>query len=249
MSIRNGVKEMLSSFISLGDKIELQAVGRTGDEAGKTYGSMVHDILSEDTLEIVMPTEKTKLILLPVDSEYNVVFYGENGLFQCMVRIVDRYKSNNMYILVVELISNLRKYQRRDYYRFSCSLEMCSRNLQEEEIQAIESSVPYELTPGLPLKQSVIVDISGGGLRFISSQKYEPESLLYCSYNLLVSGKRKDYEVVGKVLSVKELENRKGMFEHRVQYYNMREEVREEIIKYIFEEERKNRKKETTGRW
>jgi len=241
---------MLSNFISLGDKIELQAVNRSLDENGevakinKVYGSMVHDILSEDTLEIVMPTEKTKLVLLPVDSEYDVIFYGENGLFQCFVRIVDRYKSNNMYILVVELISNLRKYQRREYYRFSCSLEMCARNLEEAEIQAIESKTPYILTPGLPLKQSVIVDISGGGLRFISSQKYEPESLLFCSYKLLVGGAQKTYEIISKVLAVKELENRRGMYEHRVQYYNIREDVREEIIKYIFEEERKSRRKE-----
>ena len=239
---------MLSNFISLGDKIELQAVSRSTEESGemvkKTYGSKVYDILSEDTLEIVMPTEKTKLILLPVDSEYDVVFYGESGLFQCFVRIIDRYKSNNMYILVVELISNLRKYQRREYYRFSCSLEMCARNLEEEEIQAIESKMPYELTPGLPLKQSVIVDISGGGLRFISSQRYEPESLLYCRYKLVIGGSLKTYEIVSKVLAVKELENRRGIFEHRVQYFNIREDVREEIIKYIFEEERKSRRKE-----
>lgn len=243
---------MLSNFISLGDKIELQAVTRVGNETGeiykKTYGSMVHDILSEDTLEIVMPTEKNKLILLPVDSEYDVVFYGEHGLFQCFVRIIDRYKSNNIYILVVELISNLRKYQRREYYRFSCSLEMCARHLEEEEIQAIESRKPYSLTPGLPLKQSVIVDISGGGLRFISSQKYEPESLLYCNYKLIVNGEKKTYEIVSKVLAVKELENRRGIYEHRVQYYNIREGVREEIIKYIFEEERKSRRKENYKR-
>lgn len=239
---------MLSKFIAIGNKIELQAVDRgRGEQAEgsqKIYASKVYDILSEDTLEIVMPMEQTKLILLPVDSEYDMVFYGETGLYQCFARIVDRYKSNNVYILVVELTSNLRKYQRREYYRFSCALEMCARNLEEEEIQAIEQKVPYTLQPGLPLKRSVIVDISGGGLRFISSQKYEPESLLYCSYHLIVGGERKQYEVIGKVLSVKELENKPGAFEHRVQYYNLNVDTREEIIKFIFEEERRSRKKE-----
>lgn len=239
---------MLSKFISIGDKIELQAVDRTAEEqtegARKTYGSMVHDILSEDTLEIVMPMEKSKLILLPVDSEFDLIFYGKSGLYQCFARIIDRYKSNNIYILVAELTSNLRKYQRREYYRFSCALEMCARNLQEEEVQALESKMPYALTPGLPLKQSVIVDISGGGLRFISSQKYEPDNLLYISYHLLKSGERKEYEVIGKVLSARELENKPGTWEHRVQYYEMDKKTREEIIKYIFEEERKNRRKE-----
>ena len=44
--------------------------------------------------------------------------------------------------------------------------------------------------------------------------------------------------------AVKELENRRGMFEHRVQYYNLDVNTREEIIRFIFEEERKSRKKE-----
>ena len=88
------------------------------------------------------------------------------------------------------------------------------------------------------------MDISGGGLRFLSTQKYEPESLLYISYHLLKNGERKKYEVFGKVLSVRELENRPGTWEHRVQYYDMDTDTREEIIKYIFEEERKSRRKE-----
>ena len=210
----------------------------------RVYNSQINDILSEDRLEISMPLEKSKLILLPVDTEYDMTIYTKQGLFQCFVRVVDRYKSDNMYLLVVELTSNLRRNQRREYYRFSCALEMCSRNLEEEEIQAIESKVPYTLVPGLPLKRSVIADISGGGLRFLSNQRYEPESLLYCSYHLVLNNVRRLYEVVGKVLSAKEVENRPGVYEHRVQYVNMEEDKREEIIKFIFQEERKNMKKD-----
>ena len=86
------------------------------------YQSRVLQILSEDTLEISMPMEQTRLILLPVDSEYDMIFFEENSLYQCFARIIDRYKSNNVYVLVMELTSNLRKYQRREYYRFSCAL-------------------------------------------------------------------------------------------------------------------------------
>lgn len=238
---------MLSKFINVGDKIEIQTVDHLTPEKKaekRIYESKVCDVLSEDTLEITMPMENTKLILLPVDSEYDLVFYSGSGLFQCFARIIDRYKSNNVYILVVELTSNLRKYQRREYYRFSCALEMCARTLQEAEIEAVEKKLPYALTPGLPLRQSVIVDISGGGLRFISSQKYMEECLLYIKYHLLNKGEKKAYEMIGKVLSVRELDNRPGTFEHRVQYYDVDTDVREEIIKYIFEEERKSRRKE-----
>ncbi|MCM1185466.1 MAG: flagellar brake protein [Lachnoclostridium sp.] len=240
---------MLSKLIEEGNRVELSAVdtelNMNPQENQKIYYSKVYNILSEDTMEIYMPMEQTKLILLPVDGEYNMVLYTEeHGLFQSFVRIIDRYKSNNVYILVVELTSNLRKYQRREYYRFSCALEMCSRNLEEDEVQAIEQKSPYILQPTLPLKRSVIVDISGGGLRFMSTQRYEPGSLIYCSYYLARGKESKQYEVVGKVLDVKELAHRPGTFEHRVQYYDLDVKTREEIIKFIFEEERKERRKD-----
>ena len=239
---------MISKYVELGDKLELVLVeslpGKNKELTKRVYSSRINDIISEDRLEILMPMEKTKLVLLPVDAEYDMSIYSKNGLYQCFVRVVDRYKSDNMYLLVVELTSNLRRNQRREFYRFSCALEMCSRCLETEEIEAIEHDAMFNLVPGLPLKRSVIVDISGGGLRFISEQKYEEGSLIYCSYHLLVNGTRKLYELVSKVLEVKPVENRKGVYEHRVQYINISEGVREQIIRYIFQEERKNMKKD-----
>lgn len=240
------MNNMISRFIGPGNKVEIGTL-EWDKESPRSYESRIYDILSESQMEVMMPMEKTRLILLPVDQEYNLVVYSENGLFQCLAKVIDRYKSNQAYILVMEMTSNLRKYQRREYYRFSCALEMCSRNLEEKEIQAIEEKSPYSLTPGLPLKRSVIVDISGGGLRFHSSQRYEPDSMIYISYHLAVGGRKKEYELVGKVLSAQELEKRPGIYEHRVQYVDIDEDIREEIIKYIFEEERKSRKKERLG--
>lgn len=239
---------MISNIIEPGCRIELQALNRLSESPDsltkKIYYSRVHDVISEDRMEITMPMEQTRLILLPVDGEYDVVFYSGKNLYQCFVRIIDRYKSNNVYILVVEMTSNLRKYQRREYYRFSCALEMCARPLVEEEIKAVEQQEAYFLTPGLPLKRSIIVDISGGGLRFMSSQRYEPESMIYCNYHLITGGVNRECEIIGRILSSRELENRKGTFEHRVQYVNLDVDDREQIIKYIFEEERKTRHRE-----
>ncbi len=239
---------MLTNFVKPGQKIELQSVekvsGDNEEQMRKVYVSRVYDVLSEDRLEVLMPMEKTKLILLPVDAEYNICFYTEQGLYQCFVRIIDRYKCNNVYILVLELVSNLRKFQRREYYRFSCALEMESRDLLEEEKKALEQD-DYLLIPGLPLRRSVIVDLSGGGLRFVSVQKYASDSVIYITYNLMLNGQKKKYELLGRILSVNEVKGRPGTYEHRVQYLNMDVGAREEIIKYIFEEERKYRRKES----
>ncbi len=237
---------MLSRIIKPGDRIELRPVDRvnsTADpEAGasKAYISQVQSLLSQERLEIVMPMEKTKLVLLPVDAVFDMHLTTFSGLYQCFVRVIDRYKNNNVYLLAVELTSNLRRYQRREYYRFSCALEMKSRELIAEEIKVVDT-VDEFLVPGLPLKQSVIVDISGGGLRFLSNHQYAPGSFIYINYCLFIKEKAKEYNVVGKVLATRPSENRKGVYEHRVQYVNLGDEDREEIIKYIFDEERKHR--------
>ena len=237
---------MLKDYIQLGQRVELQPVSRVkvqdNGEKSKVYSSKVYDILSDERMEILMPFEQSKLVLLPVNTEYEVFFYGEHSLYECVARIVDRYKSNNTYILLMELTTNLSKYQRREFYRFSSALDMETRALTEEEIEAVEKNEKYYV-PGVPLKQGVIVDISGGGLRFVSSFAYEKGSLIYCTYRLQHKNENKIYEIVGKVLDVRPIEKKAGSFEHRVQYLNIDKTTREEIIQYIFEEERKNRNK------
>lgn len=234
---------LLEKYIMPGCRVELQKIGRAKiqkkeeeEQETRTYQSQIVDILEDDRIELDMPQEKSKLILLAVGGEYELFLYGDNVLYQCYARVVERHKDNNRYVLVMELISNLRRYQRREYYRFSCALEMKSRPLEKGE--AAEKAED-KTAADLPLKGSIIVDISGGGLRFVADYAYEEQSLILCKYRLLLQGKSKEYSLIGKVLSVRELENRKGVFEHRVQYMNMDADDREEIIKYIFDEERK----------
>lgn len=240
---------ILSKFIEPGDRIELRKVRKLKedeDSIRKVYKSQLIDIISDDRIEISMPMEKTKLILLPLGEEYDLFFLTKGGLYQCYARIVDRYKSDNLFLIQMELTSNLRKHQRREYYRFSCALEMKSRPLEREEVRAIEmdSAIAQTdiLVPELPLQRSVIADISGGGLRFVAEYAYEIDSLILCKYSLWMEGESKKYTLYGRVLDVKPIENRPGFFEHRVQYVHMDKDDREEIIKYIFREERKTRK-------
>ena len=233
---------MLTKYVDPGNKVDVVVKDRNEPDGKKTYESRVYDVLSDEEFEIHMPMEKTKLILLPVDGVFDFYFYTSNGLYQCLARVKDRYKSGGTYILLCEPTTNLRKYQRREYYRFACVLKMSSRKLQEDELEAAQRNEQY-YQDGLPMEHSVIVDISGGGVRFVSKKKYEPGTLIYLTYKLNIGGKDKEYEITGKILDSYEVPGKTDQFEHRVKYLNMENEVREEIIRYIFEEERKNRQR------
>lgn len=237
---------MLTDLVLPGQKIELQTVERAilgGASDKKSYISKVYDVLDDEQFEILMPMDKTKLILLPIDGEYDICFYTKQGLYQCDVRIIDRYKSNNVYILLCQQMTNLRKHQRREYYRFSCILDMQNRMLCEDEIKAIEDNRIF-FQSGLALNNSSVVDISGGGIRFVTNgYQYEVGDEIYLTYKLPIGGHEKQYEISGKILAVRALDNKPNAFEHRLQYINLEKTDREEIIRYIFEEERKKRQR------
>ena len=61
---------------------------------------------------------------------------------------------------------------------------------------------------------------------------------------MLVNGKLTEYKLLGRVLYSEELASRPGSYEHRIQFVNIMNDERESIIKFIFEEERKIRRRE-----
>jgi c-di-GMP-binding flagellar brake protein YcgR len=54
-----------------------------------------------------------------------------------------------------------------------------------------------------------------------------------------------EYSVIGRVIMSNALEGRVGEYRNHVQFVNIKDRDREGIIRYIFEEERKIRRKES----
>ena len=239
---------MLSKYVKLGDKLELETIdnskGRNELSEKKNYRSQVYDIVSEDQIKIAMPMEQGKVILLPVDGEYNICFYTQTGLYQCLARVIDRYKSDNIFVLVMELTTDIRKYQRREYYRLNCVLDMKARGVSDADNAKGPTEQVHFLDTDITFSNGTMVDISGGGARFISKDRYPKGSNIQFAFSLFVNGKLTEYKLLGRVLYSEELESRAGSYEHRIQFINIMNDERESIIKFIFEEERKIRRRE-----
>lgn len=236
---------MIEKLISPGDKLELKSTVNVvlpdGTEGVKTYKSSVYDILDDGRLELLMPMEQQKLILLPVDGEYDVCFFSNGGMYRANVRIADRQKINNTYVVVAEMITNLHKFQRREYYRFNCVIDMDVRQLSEQEVDAYSKGLT-ELVSEEAMTRGVIVDISGGGLRFVSREFHRPGTVLLIKFSLPIQEVEKSFLIAAKVIYSGAIEKREAEYENRVKFEFISSVTREEIIKYIFDAERKNRK-------
>ncbi len=236
---------MVEKVISPGDKLEMKSVQEVtlpdGTEGIKLYKSTVYDVSEDGRVSIVMPMEKTKMVLLPIEGEYEVCFFSNGGMYNANVRILEREKINNTYVLITEVVTNLHKFQRREYYRFNCIVEMMAKELAKAEAEAFGKQLGY-LVSEADMKRGVIVDISGGGLRFVSRHSFEEGTILYLRFKLSINDQEKEFRVAAKIVVSREIEKRQDEYENRVKFLYLDNITREEIIKYIFDEDRKNRK-------
>lgn len=234
----------IEEIIGLGDRVDLVEIDDgLKDEADlKFYITKVYDINEDGQIEVLMPMEKFKTVLLSQDASFNFYVYAKKGIYTCEVTVAERYKTETVIVAVLDLDTELVKQQRREYYRYGCVIGMNTRALDENEA-ALYMDKHDVRSFAVPQDKSVIVDISGGGLRFVTHAKYEVGSLIYCRYMLNVKDEIKTYDVVARLLSSYPVVNNPKNTEYRGQFLYIGDNEREDIIKYIFEEERRMRKK------
>lgn len=245
---------MNSNIVKIGDKIDIRILqqveqGKKTGERPPAYHSKVQNILKDGSMEVEVPTAGGKSISLPAGIRLEFVFYTRNGLYRCVTHIKERYIRDNLYLLRIEPKTPLEKFQRREYYRFECVMDMLYMPITEEEvaikkIEEVKEHHRLKYPEDLP-KEAIAVDLSGGGIRFVG---YEPgERGDYLLLTIRLENESMDYllEVVGRVLTCQRVEARakEKKYEYRVQFLMKDQREREMIIKYIFEQERRSRQK------
>lgn len=251
----------VKELIRPGDKVDITFIQQleninVDSEAQKVYKSQVLDFKDNGNLDISMPSEGNRLILLPLGVRLEFVFYSKGGLYRALGQIKERFKSENVYMLEIELKTQPEKFQRREYFRYPCILDFNYYTITEQEAkfesgdallihlreddEATEANRDREYTGS-------IVDLSGGGVRFRTSKELEPKQWLLFEIHLQNENINKQYYIIGSVISCVRTEKaNEKRFEVRAKFQIKDANTREEIIRFIFEEERKSRQR---GRW
>lgn len=243
---------MLSRVVTPGDRLELnKAVSKEallklekeGSVFAKTLVSQVYDIVDETQLKIAMPIVEGKVIPLPVNSKFEICFFTALGLYKSKIIVLDRFKENNIYVLVVELISELSKFQRRQYFRLEYAMDIEYLVIDNSVVSSLKDNVGLinKMLDENVLKRGISIDISGGGIRFASDEQLDIDSAVLVKVNVTTSDGKSVYGILGKVLNSDKIINNELMFDQRIEYLDIKNEIREVIIRYIFEQERKMR--------
>ena len=119
----------IADYVKPGDKIDINFLHQNN---GKTYKSSVFDFLSDNELEIGMPTDSGKMVMFNIGFECQFYFYTSRGLYTCEAVITNRYKKENFYLLSAKIKTGLKKFQRREFYRLECMIDFAYYKISNE---------------------------------------------------------------------------------------------------------------------
>lgn len=239
----------MDSKIAIGDKLELEKiethVSVNTDKEVQVYVSQVLDEGELDSICVAMPIHEGKVIPLNVGQEFMATFYTKSGLMRCRVEVTGRYKKDALFLLEITPQTTLTKMQRREYFRYECRTQIDYRIVSDKEKELMESGNAYNTDEWqMEWRKAVMLDLSGGGIRFVSDCNAERDSLLQVRFDI-ASGKAVEVVYVfAKILRIERNQNNSTLYNYHIKFWRMDHGMREKIIRYIFEQQRKNRSKQ-----
>ena len=251
---------MKKVMFKIGDRIEMTHVisAAGGAVSDKKFGSQLLDFDGIRTAKVSMPIYENRIVPLEIGDEYQMCFFTNSGLYQCRGRISKRYTEKKMYVMDVVLLTEMKKFQRRRFYRLDCMFTVKFRVLSDVECTLRERLAKNEFESESDRQQcqeaiekmprewqeGTISDISGGGMRFHSRVELKRDELLEVRFPLSFRNGILPMTFVLRVIACVYYEGSQIAYEIRGEFENVKDTEREIVIKYVFEEQRRRLRKE-----
>lgn len=218
---------MVKGILKPGDKIEV--VSRLGLSSGeKSSFSLVQDILDNRTFLITLPMSEGHPVILEASQKVRICFYRNEGEFYFLAQVIDRIKIESVILISVKQISSIERLQRRDFFRFKTILPAVFRFVTDSKLKE-------------EWFKAFVNDISGGGIRLYTEKFIPLYSIIECKIKL---DKVEDVSLRGKVLRVSKVLEAEKQYDIGISFVDISERIRDKIITFIFEEQRRLRQKE-----
>lgn len=238
---------MADLMAMVGAKIEMKQKQKRSDEEGYTYYSKVSDVLQsgrQTVISATMPILEGHVVPLSIGSGYIAYFYLKSQIFEAEVKVINRSKDQNIFMMDLELESELKKVQRRDYYRLPCDMEVAVQQMNEAEtaLAGRLRKIPDSISGFAELGKTA--DISGGGIRIRGTHHYDKNCWMLLKIPLALVPGQKGVAVMGKIIASYPIENNSDICETRIQFKELPREVKEGLVKYIYMEQRRMQQKQ-----
>lgn len=188
-----------------------------------TYLCKITDIC-DNKIKITAPYIRGEIIPLRINLALEMYFTGEKAAYLYKTKIIGR-ESEPIPVLVLEYPDNKQRIQRREFFRLDAKIGLTYRLLNSD------------LEPVTEMKETITIDISGGGLKMVFDNAIYKGSLM--ELYLQIPG-IENISIISKVVNVFELPEGIAV---GVKFVEIDNYVQEQIIGWIFDYQRELRKK------
>lgn len=212
-------------IFKIGRRIEIVRDGVRGTEY---FPSQILDIIDDEIFIISGPIHKNNIVLLHKDENIEIAYLAKNkGMYIFSGLILARYY-DPIYKIKIRKISEVKRYQKREYYRFETSLAVTKKVILEDQ----EGEK-------LSKEECRTRNISGGGLNLLSNYQHQVGDHVLCEFR--IGGET--LELKAEVIRITKIDTFDYDFSLGLAFLEISERDRDTIISFIFEEERIMREK------
>jgi len=199
----------------------VELVVSEGEYEGR-YMSRIEEV-GERILTVGAPFNHGEVVPLREGTKVKLTFWDEVAAYSFVGKIMRRI-AVPIPMFVFELPDSIDKVQRRTYVRVPALFPVSFRSVTKEGLSDIQ--------------KGTMLDLSGGGMRFLTKERVEEKSLLYVLLSLPIG----DINTPVRVHRVEKIEDSKH-YRISVEFHDISERERDQIIRCVFDIQRAMRKK------
>lgn len=198
-----------------------------------TYKADIQDV-KKDYIMISMPVSENKYFLMHRGSVIEFIVTGDKDIDKFKSEVLGKKVENNIQLAILSTPVFVEKIQRREYFRLPVVLDAKLYMLPKDNAYNSISEVPESYFKRL--KEGIIIDISGGGLKAALKEQMIKGHQAIVSFNI-----PDELTVLCKIVWVeKDAKNRN--YKVALSFIGINERDRDRVIRFIFEKMRNQSK-------
>lgn len=193
------------------------------------YAKSILQEVNEDSIAIGVPMIKSDGVPLREGEEYTFSLAHEDGLYYFQSKVLGTKMSGNVLLYLISWPVEIKRRQRRNYFRLPCNLEANYKVITEDADSSSEIEEEED-------EKGLVVNLSGGGLLLVTSRSLLPGTLLYLHLILQCKKGKKEMRLKGRVVRSSPLKVNNKTLRYRcgVEFVEISEKERDKIISFLF---------------
>jgi c-di-GMP-binding flagellar brake protein YcgR len=229
----------MRKIFKVGDKIEIVRIDRrTWEEKDVQYISKIADI-KDEYFYIFTPIKEGVYVTFYIDEILRLYKISSDGVWVFDGVVEERFKEPE-YMIKVHQISDVRKIQRRMFFRLPINLDIFIKHLNSGLMSG--RNTPEEAADDFSegkIVKALTKDISGGGVCFITQEEFEIGDLILTKIPI----EQEELILKAQILRKERVQHPTYRFMYGCKFVEARQNEIDKIVRFIFAQQQKMRQK------